>query len=194
MIIRRLALVFVAAMLGSALVASLAGCSSGAAPSKSAVPDSGLLINGRQLDPQGVQVELGNFPTGGAVTDARKNAVVNTRYDLPSVLRSMELIMGMEPLSINDAMATPMYDVFTSEPLNAEPVNAIVPAVDLLERNTSASPWAAQSSQLNFAKIDSVPQWQIDEILWKSVYGADSTPPPPGPNAEYEQPGEDGDD
>jgi hypothetical protein len=105
----------------------------------------------------------------------------------------MELIIGMDPLSLNDAMATPMYDVFTSEPLNSGPVEAIIPAIDLLERNTPASPWAAQSSQLSLARVDSVPQWQIDEILWKSVYGAESTPPPPGPNAEYEQPGEDGD-
>ena len=62
------------------------------------------------------------------------------------------------------------------------PSDAIVPAVDLLERNTAAAPWAALSNRLPLGEIDAVPQWQIDAILWTSVYGAHSSPPP-GPNA-----------
>ena len=116
---------------------------------------------------------------------ARQGAIVHRRYDLLSVVRSMELIMGMKALSLNDALATPMYDAFTSEPLNAEPVDVIPANIDLLERNTPAAPWAALSSRLSLGKIDAVPQWQIDAILWKSVYGANSTPPPPGPGAAY---------
>jgi hypothetical protein len=65
-------------------------------------------------------------------------------------------------------------------------VDALPVNVDLLERNTSASPWAAVSSSLPFGEFDAVPQQQLDAILWKSVYGAGSMPPPPGPNAEYE--------
>ena len=138
-------------------------------------------------------VDAHRIPVAVISPYARKGAVINTRYDQPSVLRTMELIIGMEPLSLNDAVATPMYDVFTSEPLNSEPVDAIVPDVDLLERNTPASPWAAESSKLALNKLDATPQRLIDAILWKSVYGADSEPPPPGPNAEYEEGGEDDD-
>ncbi|MDP1818452.1 MAG: alkaline phosphatase family protein [Acidimicrobiales bacterium] len=138
-------------------------------------------------------VDAHRIPVAVISPYARKGAVINTRYDQPSVLRTMELIIGMEPLSINDAVATPMYDVFTSEPLNAEPVDAIVPDVNLLERNTPASPWAAESGTLALNKLDATPQRLIDVILWKSVYGADSQPPPPGPNAEYEEGGEDED-
>jgi hypothetical protein len=116
---------------------------------------------------------------------AKQGAIIHRRYDLLSVVRSMELIMGMKALSLNDALATPMYDAFTSEPLNAAPVDVIIPAVDLLERNAPAAPWAALSNSLALNKLDAVPQWQLDAILWKSVYGADSTPPPPGPGAEY---------
>ena len=36
-------------------------------------------------------------------------------------------------------------------------------------------------------QVDAVPQGQLDAILWKSVYGADSTPPPPGPDAERDE-------
>jgi len=51
----------------------------------------------------------------------------------------MELIMGMKPLSLNDALATPMYDAFTSRPLNSAPVDVVPATVDLLKRNTPAA-------------------------------------------------------
>jgi hypothetical protein len=95
----------------------------------------------------------------------------------------MELIMGMKPLSLNDALASPMYDAFTAKPLNSAPVDAIPARVNLLEQNTPAAPWADLSSQLSLGEMDTVPQVVLDGILWKSVYGPQSTPPPPGPNA-----------
>jgi DNA-binding beta-propeller fold protein YncE len=115
---------------------------------------------------------------------AKRGAIIHRRYDLMSVLRSMELILGMRALSLNDALATPMYDAFSSRPLNSAPVDAIPAKIDLLTRNTAAAPWAALSNRLPLADVDTVPQGQLDAILWKSVHGADSTPPPPGPNAE----------
>jgi YVTN family beta-propeller protein len=132
-------------------------------------------------------VDAHRIPVAVISPYAREGAVIHTRYDLLSVVRSMELIMGMTPLSLNDALATPMYDVFTSEPLNAEPVDAIPANIDLLEYNTQAAPWVALSAGLSLAQVDSVPQRTLDAILWKTVHGLDSTPPPPGPNAEYEE-------
>ena len=44
---------------------------------------------------------------------ARRGAVIHTRYDLLSVVRSMELIMGMKPLGLEDGLASPMYNVFS---------------------------------------------------------------------------------
>jgi phospholipase C len=132
-------------------------------------------------------VDAHRIPVAVISPYARTGAVIHTRYDLLSVVRSMELIMGMKPLSLNDALASPMYDAFTSEPLNSAPVDVIVPKVDLLTRNTPASPWAAVSMSLPLGKVDTVPQSTLDAILWKSVYGVDSQPPPPGPNAEYEE-------
>jgi len=115
---------------------------------------------------------------------ASKGAVIHRRYDLLSVVRSMELIMGMKALSLNDALASPMYAAFTSRRLNSAPVDAIPANIDLLTRNTPAAPWAAFSSRLPLGEVDAVPQWQLDAILWKSVYGVNSTPPPPGPDAD----------
>jgi hypothetical protein len=115
---------------------------------------------------------------------ARRGVLLHTRYDLLSAVRSMELILGMKPLSLNDALATPMYDAFSSKAVNAAPVTAIPARIDLLKRNTAASPEAKLSSRLSFGRLDSVPQWQVDRILWHSVHGAHSEPPPPGPGAE----------
>ncbi len=44
---------------------------------------------------------------------AKKGAVLHARYDLVSVVRSIELILGMDALSPNDALAAPMYDAFS---------------------------------------------------------------------------------
>jgi hypothetical protein len=131
-------------------------------------------------------VDAHRIPVAVVSPYAREGAVIHSRYDLLSVVRSMELIMGMDPLSLNDALASPMYDVFTSEPLNSAPVDVVPATIDLLTMNTQAAPWVALSAGLDLAKVDTVPQRVLDSILWKSVYGLDSTPPPPGPNAEYE--------
>ena len=88
-------------------------------------------------------VDAHRIPVAVISPYARQGAVIHTRYDLLSVVRSMELIMGMKALSLNDALASPMYDAFTSRPLNSAPVDAIPAKVDLLERNTPAAPWAA---------------------------------------------------
>jgi DNA-binding beta-propeller fold protein YncE len=114
---------------------------------------------------------------------ARRGAVIHTRYDLLSVIRSMELIMGMKPLGLNDRLATPMYDVFSPTPVNSAPINNIPTKINLLTRNTPAAPWAAASSRLPLGMPDLIPQGELDSIIWRSVYGANSTPPPPGPNA-----------
>jgi hypothetical protein len=132
-------------------------------------------------------VDAHRIPVAVISPYAKQGALIQRRYDLPSVLRSMELIMGMKTLSLNDALATPMYDVFTSRPLNAAPYRAIPAKIDLLTRNTQAAPWAALSDRLPLAEVDAVPQGQLNAILWKSVHGASSTPPPAGPNAEKDQ-------
>jgi Phosphoesterase family len=115
---------------------------------------------------------------------AKRGALVHTRYDQYSVLRTIGLILGLRPLSLNDAMATPMFDAFTGKPDAAGTVyDAVIPEQSLAELNTPASPDAALSKSLPFDRIDAVPQEILDRILWHSVHGARSTPPAPGPNA-----------
>jgi DNA-binding beta-propeller fold protein YncE len=125
---------------------------------------------------------------------ARRGAVVSNRYDQLSMIRSMELILGMHPLGLFDALATPMYDAFRPSPANPEPYVALPENVNLLDTNanTAANRALAAGADVNQG-LDRVPQRKLDAVLWKSVHGASSTPPPPGPNAEGEGEEKDGD-
>ena len=116
----------------------------------------------------------------------KPGAVVTHRYDFLSVIRSMELILGMEPLGLNDAVAEPMYGAFTSTAQNSAAYTAIVPKQDRLAVNPANGADAQLSASLDFTKLDQVPQRVLDRILWHAVHGENSTPPPPGPNAEDE--------
>jgi hypothetical protein len=114
---------------------------------------------------------------------ARRGAVIHTRHDMLSFIRSMELILGMHPLSYSDAVAEPMYDAFQSSPSDGEPFDVVPPAYPLLERNPSSAADRSLSRGYNLHTPDHVPQQVLDRILWYSVHGRGSQPPPPGPNA-----------
>ncbi len=153
-------------------------------------PESAIFIVEDDSQDGADHVNAHRIPVAVVSPYAKRGAVIHTRYDLVSVVRSMELILGMDPLSINDASATPMYDAFSPTPVNSAPYTAIVPDVDLMEMNTTASPDYEWSMSLPLEAPDQVSQADLDRILWHSVYGADSTPPPPGPGAEGEKTGE----
>jgi hypothetical protein len=117
----------------------------------------------------------------------RGGGVISTRFDHYSFLRSAEMILGLRPLSIHDALATPLYDAFISggekPDVEGTRYTAIQPQQSLTEVNPADAPNARLSSAMPWDKVDFVPQRISDRILWQSVYGAGSQPPPPGPNA-----------
>jgi YVTN family beta-propeller protein len=115
----------------------------------------------------------------------RHGAVVHQRYDQYSMLRTAELICGIDPLSLNDALATPMYRAFIhggQQPDNA-PYNVVAPTQDIGQTNGASAPAARVSSALPWNHLDAVPQEISDKVLWAAVHGASSPAPPPGPNA-----------
>jgi hypothetical protein len=114
---------------------------------------------------------------------AKQGAVVHTRYDFLSFIRSMELIMGMKPLGLFDALATPLYDAFGPQPSNDAPVDYLPSNVNRLDRNPSGGAGARMAARLPKC-LDCMAQQDMDALLWKSVHGVRSTPPPPGPNAD----------
>jgi hypothetical protein len=114
------------------------------------------------------------------------SGAIHTRYDQYSVLRTIGLILGLDPLSINDGNATPMYDAFQSTARDVT-YSAITPQQSLTETNPSDAPMGGISTRLPWAGLDLVPQALSDQILWKSAHGARSRPPAPGPNASAEE-------
>ncbi len=114
----------------------------------------------------------------------KRGKVDHTRYDFLSFIRTMELVIGMKPLNLFDATGVPLYKAFDADASdNNEPYDAIIPNVDLTATNTASAPNAKLSARLPLESTDQVPQRVLDRILWQYRHGADSEPPPPGPNA-----------
>jgi YVTN family beta-propeller protein len=123
----------------------------------------------------------------------KRAAVVHTRYDFPSLIKTLELPIGMKPLTLYDALATPLYDAFSSSASNSEPYTALPPTTDLNARNANTATNRRLARKYNLTATDQVPQNVLDRMLWHAVRGRHSTPPHPGPNAQREKPGEDDD-
>ena len=113
----------------------------------------------------------------------RRGAVVHDRYDELSFLRTMELIVGIKPANLAEALAVPLYGALDSKPTNSAPYDAIAPNVSVTATNPNTTANRDVSAGLNLNATDQVPEQQLDAILWHYVHGFSSTPPPPGPDA-----------
>jgi YVTN family beta-propeller protein len=102
----------------------------------------------------------------------------STFYSTSSMLRTIELIVGLPPMSQFDAAATPMLASFTDTP-DPRPYTAIVPAQPLDELNAHDAPMAAESLEMDFTAEDRTPELALNVAIWQSVRGADSEMPRP---------------
>jgi len=94
------------------------------------------------------------------------------------MLRTMELILGMSPMSQFDAAAMPMYASFRAKP-DLTPYTARPVTVNLDERNLKTA-WGGKASQrMDFTKEDAADDILLNEMIWKSVRGAASPMPAP---------------
>lgn len=108
----------------------------------------------------------------------KRRSVDSTLYSTASMLRTMELILGLRPMSQFDATARPMMASFTARPdfrpYMHEPARVSLTATNL------ASAWGArESSKMNFAVEDAADDLQLNEVIWRSVRGASSKMPAP---------------
>ncbi|MGH7992808.1 MAG: beta-propeller fold lactonase family protein, partial [Limisphaerales bacterium] len=108
----------------------------------------------------------------------RRGVVDSTMYSTSSLLRTMELILGLQPMTQFDAAATPMFNAFQAQP-DLGPYDLVPPEVNLQQRNTAASWGGAASAKMNFSKEDATPEQALNEIIWHSVRGANSPMPAP---------------
>jgi YVTN family beta-propeller protein len=108
----------------------------------------------------------------------KRNVVDSTQYTQMSVLRTMELILGLPPLTQYDAGATPMFNVFGKE-MVVTPYKLIQPKVDLLARNKPNAPGAQASAKMDFDEVDDAPEDELNRILWADVKGVHEPYPAP---------------
>jgi hypothetical protein len=109
---------------------------------------------------------------------AKRGFVDHTLYSTSSVLRTIELILGLTPMSQYDAAATPLYNAFTGTP-NMAPYQRLMPRVPTDEKNLPASFGAAASLAMDFSVEDRAPEVLLNDIIWRSIRGASSPMPPP---------------
>jgi DNA-binding beta-propeller fold protein YncE len=102
----------------------------------------------------------------------------STLYSTSSMLRTIELILGLKPMSQFDAAARPMYRCFRPG-ADPRPYEHAVPDVDLGERNRPDA-WGAQLSEgFDLSKEDAADDLLLNEVVWRSVKGANSPMPAP---------------
>ena len=109
---------------------------------------------------------------------AKRQALDSTLYTTSAMLRTMELILGLPPMSQYDAAATPMYNAFQPVPV-LTPYTVLPARVPLDERNDPSAPGAQASARMNFTEADLTPEIELNEIIWQSIKGPGSKMPPP---------------
>ncbi len=108
----------------------------------------------------------------------KHRTVDSTLYSTSSMLRTMELILGLQPMSQFDAAAMPMLASFGTT-VDPRPYLAEPAGVDINERNTAKAWGQKLSAQMNFKKEDAADDLVLNEIVWRSVKGPDSHAPAP---------------
>jgi YVTN family beta-propeller protein len=108
----------------------------------------------------------------------KRKFVDSTLYTTSAMIRTMELLLGLPPMTQYDAAALPMYNSFGTKP-DLTPYTVVAPKYDVLEKNTERAWGAKQSMEMNLDVVDEAPMFALNEILWKSVKGADSEMPLP---------------
>jgi YVTN family beta-propeller protein len=114
------------------------------------------------------------YIAGGYV---KEGFVDHTAYTTSSLLRTIELILGLPPMTQYDAPAVPLWRCMNNTadhpPFNAKPC-----LVDLDEKNTAENVWQQKSEKFDFTAEDRINDSEFNEVIWKAVKGFDSPCPP----------------
>ena len=132
-------------------------------------------------DPQNGWDHVNGYRTTAYVVSpyTKRSAVVSTQYNQTSLLRTMELILGLPPMNQMDATATPMFDCFTDTPdftpftavSNNVPLNTMNPAPKkVADRQLRKDAYI--SDRLPFEKEDQCPADVLSHIIWRAMKGS----------------------
>jgi DNA-binding beta-propeller fold protein YncE len=110
----------------------------------------------------------------------KQGYIDHTFYNTDSMLRTMEMLLGVPPLNQYDAIATPIVAPFDKAPNNSTPFDAIAASKDIMcskgtaalaKRSNPMHKWVAESAKMNFDVPDSAPSAKLNEVLWHAAKG-----------------------
>lgn len=106
----------------------------------------------------------------------KRKSIDHTMYSTSGMLRTIELILGLPPMTQYDAAAMPMWRSFTSTP-DFTPFKTLPANIDLNEKNKKNDELAKISATFNFDDIDAVPDLQFNDVLWRGIKGKPAPSP-----------------
>ncbi len=131
-------------------------------------------------DPQNGWDHVSGYRTTAYVISAwtKRHAVISMQYNQTSLLRTMELMLGLPPMNQMDATATPMFDCFTNTP-DFTAFDAVTNNVPLDEMNPPPKKIsdaqqrkdALVSARLPLDKPDQCNEDVLNRILWRATMG-----------------------
>ena len=113
------------------------------------------------------------YVAGGFV---RRHFIDHTPYSTSSIVHTIELILGIPPMSQYDAGAEPLWRCFNASsdlsPFRSKPAQVDLDAVNLEE-----NAWQRMSEKFDFTREDRIPDRLFSEVIWKAVKGTESSMP-----------------
>jgi YVTN family beta-propeller protein len=132
-------------------------------------------------DPQSGWDHVSGFRTTAYLASpyTRRGVTVSTQYNQTSLIRTMELMLGLPPMNQLDATATPMSDCFTNTP-DLTPFTTVPNNIPLDQMNPEAKKvsdpllrkHAYASARLPLDQPDRCPEDLLNRILWHALKGS----------------------
>jgi YVTN family beta-propeller protein len=118
--------------------------------------------------------------TGGLVISpyVKRGVVDSDMYSTVSMLRTVELLLGLPPMTQHDAAAPPMVNSFMAKP-DLSGFRALPAKIDLMTRNPPQGYGAAISARMDFSDYDRIDEDALNRVLWHSIKGVDVPYPAP---------------
>jgi YVTN family beta-propeller protein len=107
----------------------------------------------------------------------KRKFVDSTQYQTVSLIRTMELILGLPPLSQYDAAARPMFNSFTDK-ADATPYKHAPAEIDLTAKNDKLAFGWQLSEKMDFSDYDKINDFELNYVLWHAIMGKDAPQPP----------------
>ena len=136
-------------------------------------------------DPQSGADHVSGYRTTAYVASpyTKRGVTISTQYNQTSLLRTMELMLGLPPMNQMDATATPLFDCFTNTPdftafdtvTNNVPLDEMNPAPKQIS-DAQRRKDAYVSARLPLKKPDQCPEDVLNRILWRATMGTKPYP------------------